>query len=75
MKVTLPLFLPTLALLVAFFGHEFATGVVLPYHDPTPAQAAHERFHHPISKPSSSAWARHSSLAWHPPWSQPAFGS
>ena len=48
-KVTLGMLLLSLALVVAFFAHGLATGIVLPYPDPTPAQAAHERFHQLIS--------------------------
>jgi hypothetical protein len=49
LKVTLGLLILSIALVVAFFAHAFAAGIILPYPDPTPAQAAHERFHHPIS--------------------------
>ncbi len=49
LKVTLGLLILSIALVVALFAHAFATGIILPYPDPTPAQAAHERFHHPIS--------------------------
>jgi multisubunit Na+/H+ antiporter MnhC subunit len=47
-KVTLGLLLVSLALAVAFFAHGMVTGTDLPYPDPTPTQAAHERFHRPI---------------------------
>ncbi len=49
LKVTLGLLILSIALVVAFFAHAFAAGILLPYPDPTPAQAAHERFHQPIS--------------------------
>ncbi len=49
MRVTLYLLILSLGLAMAFFGHAFATGIVLPYPDPTPAQAANQRFHGPIS--------------------------
>ncbi len=48
MKVTLALLVLSLGLAVAFLVHAIATGVVIPYPDPTPEQAAYERFHRPI---------------------------
>ena len=49
LKVSLGLLILSVALVVGFFGHAFVAGIFVPYPDPTPAQAAHERFHHPIS--------------------------
>jgi hypothetical protein len=35
----------------AFIAHVVATGIGVPYQDPTPAQAAYERYHLAISQP------------------------
>jgi ABC-type Fe3+ transport system permease subunit len=49
LKITLGLLALSIAMVGAFFAHAFAAGILVPYPDPTPAQAAHERFHQPIS--------------------------
>lgn len=48
-RATLGLLLLSVVLLVAFFGHALGTHIMLPYPDPTPVQAAHERFQGAIS--------------------------
>ena len=39
----------------AFFLHGMLTGIGVPYQDPTPEQAAYERFHHRVSSPLFAA--------------------
>jgi hypothetical protein len=51
-QVTLALLLIHLMLNLAFFGHAFATGTVIPHQDPTPERVAYERFQNEtIGKP------------------------
>lgn len=48
-KSTLALLAISILLILALTGHMIATGVGVPYQDPTPEQAAFERFHNPIA--------------------------
>ena len=62
-KIVAGLFLLAVALSLAFFGHALATGIAVPYPDPTPEQAAHERYHRAISDPLFAVTAACWSLA------------
>lgn len=48
MKTAGWLLLLAIALLLATFGHGMMSHTLLPQPDPTPEEAAHEAFHHPI---------------------------
>jgi|GEM_PF-6166388 hypothetical protein len=50
-KVAAGLFVVAVLLSAAFLTHGVATGVGVPYPDPTPEQAAYERYHRGISQP------------------------
>lgn len=47
-------------LTVCFFGHALATGLGVPYPDPTPEQKTYVQYHEAISNPLFGA----SALAW-----------
>lgn len=59
-KVAAGLLVLAVVLSVAFMGHGLATGIVPPYPDPTPEQAAYVRYHKGISMPLFLA----SGVAW-----------
>ena len=50
-KLTVVLITVALCLSITFVAHGVVTGVGLPYPDPTPEQAAYERFHRGVSQP------------------------
>jgi hypothetical protein len=56
-KAVVGLFAFALLLSAGWMGHALATGIVVPYHDPTPERAAYERYHLAISMPLSLAAA------------------
>lgn len=48
-KIAVGLLLLALLLSAIWIGHGLATGIAVPYPDPTPEQAAYERYHRGIS--------------------------
>ncbi len=50
-KVAFGLLVVAILLSAVFMAHGLATGIGIPYPDPTPEQAAYERFHQGISNP------------------------
>lgn len=60
LKVVVGLLSLALLLLAAFLAHGVGTGIAVPYPDPTPEQAAYERYHLGISQPlflvTGAAW-------------------
>lgn len=50
-KVVACLFVIAVLLSGTFMTHGLATGIVVPYQDPTPEQVAYERYHARISGP------------------------
>jgi hypothetical protein len=49
MKIAAGLLALALLLSVAFLAHGIGTGIAVPYPEPTPEQAALEKYHHRIS--------------------------
>lgn len=50
-KVVVGLLALAITLSAIFMAHAVATGILIPYPDPTPQLAAYERFHRQISNP------------------------
>jgi hypothetical protein len=50
-KVVASLLIVAVLLSAAFMAHGLATGIGVPYPDPTPEQAASERYHEGLSQP------------------------